>query len=201
MAAADDDSSDLSSLSSLSPAPSDDEMDAGADAAKPKGRKSGILKFFPKLSEQAPKEPSPPPRKRSPSPPHEYVLADNPDIAVRVGLHFLPSFVCMRRVGRGLSRRPLSATRNLARQRHERVPVADAPLFLQFIVMFRNRFNDAFPKSLAHFGPQELERDIVESIPGDRVEHFLCAVLGLLLNRKQDVKYATRWFGTEGPHG
>ncbi|GJN68778.1 hypothetical protein VFPFJ_05451 [Purpureocillium lilacinum] len=138
MAAADDDSSDLSSLSSLSPAPSDDEMDAGADAAKPKGRKSGILKFFPKLSEQAPKEPSPPPRKRSPSPPHEYVLADNPDIA--------------------------------------------------FIVMFRNRFNDAFPKSLAHFGPQELERDIVESIPGDRVEHFLCAVLGLLLNRKQDVK-------------
>ena len=55
--------------------------------------------------------------------------------------------------------------------------------------MFRNRFNDAFPKSLAHFGPQELERDVVEPIPGDRVEHFLCALLGLLLNRKQDVKY------------
>ncbi|UNI14398.1 hypothetical protein JDV02_001029 [Purpureocillium takamizusanense] len=135
-AAADDDSSDLSSLSSLSPAPSDDEMDA--DPVKPKGSKAGILKFFPKLSDQPPKEASPPPRKRSPSPPHEYVLADNPDIA--------------------------------------------------FIVMFRNRFSDAFPKSLAHFGPQELERDIVEPIPGDRVEHFLCAVLGLLLNRKQDVK-------------
>jgi hypothetical protein len=59
----------------------------------------------------------------------------------------------------------------------------------QFIVMFRSRFNDAFPKSLANFGPQELERDVIESIPGDRVEHFLCAVLGLLLNRKQDVKY------------
>lgn len=58
----------------------------------------------------------------------------------------------------------------------------------QFIVMFRSRFSDAFPKSLAHFGPQELERDIIESIPGGRVEHFLCAVLGLLLNRKQDVK-------------
>lgn len=58
----------------------------------------------------------------------------------------------------------------------------------QFIVMFRSRFSDAFPKSLPHFGPQELERDVVESIPGDRVEHFLCAVLGLLLNRKQDVK-------------
>ena len=55
--------------------------------------------------------------------------------------------------------------------------------------MFRSRFTDVFPKSLAHFGPQELERDVVEAIPGDRVEHFLCAILGLLLNRKQDVKY------------
>ncbi|KAK7414517.1 hypothetical protein QQX98_006628 [Neonectria punicea] len=134
---ADDDSSELSSLSSLSPAPSDDELDVAGDEKPPKS-KGGILKFFPKLSEKTPKEPSPPPRKRSPSPPHEYVLADNPDIA--------------------------------------------------FIVMFRSRFTDAFPKSLAHFGPQELERDVVEPIPGDRVEHFLCAVLGLLLNRKQDVK-------------
>ncbi|KND95026.1 hypothetical protein TOPH_00468 [Tolypocladium ophioglossoides CBS 100239] len=134
--AADDDSSDLSSLSSLSPAPLEDE-DAASDPAPAKS-KSGILKFFPKLSEQPAKEPSPPPRKRSPSPPHEYVLADNPDIA--------------------------------------------------FIVMFRSRFSDAFPKSLAHFGPQELERDVVETIPGDRVEHLLCALLGLLLNRKQDVK-------------
>ncbi|KAH6610317.1 hypothetical protein Trco_000337 [Trichoderma cornu-damae] len=136
----DDDSSDLSSLSSLSPIPSDDELDDLSDDA-PTGTKAGILKFFPKLSDRPPpKEPSPPPRKRSPSPPHEYVLADNPDIA------------------------------------------------LQFLVMFRSRFSDAFPKSLAHFGPQELERDVVEPIPGDRAEHFLCAVLGLLLNRKQDVK-------------
>ncbi|KAG8419956.1 hypothetical protein J3458_004777 [Metarhizium acridum] len=134
---ADDDSSDLSSLPSLSPVPSDVELDDNSDDATTKS-KSGILKFFPKLSEQPPKEPSPPPRKRSPSPPHEYVLADNPDIA--------------------------------------------------FIVMFRSRFSDAFPKSLAHFGPQELERDVVEPIPGDRVEHLLCAILGLLLNRKQDVK-------------
>ncbi|KAH6896996.1 hypothetical protein B0T10DRAFT_170854 [Thelonectria olida] len=138
-----DDSSDLSSLSSLSPVPSDDEVEIAGDEkpSKSKGSKAskdGILKFFPKISDQAPKEPSPPPRKRSPSPPHEYVLADNPDIA--------------------------------------------------FIVMFRSRFNDAFPKSLAHFGPQELEREVVASVPGDRVEHFLCAVLGLLLNRKQDVK-------------
>lgn len=82
MAAADDDSSDLSSLPSLSPIPSDDELDDLSDDA-PTGSKSGILKFFPKLSDKPPKEPSPPPRKRSPSPPHEYVLADNPDIAVR----------------------------------------------------------------------------------------------------------------------
>ncbi|KAF4452253.1 hypothetical protein F53441_4847 [Fusarium austroafricanum] len=134
---AEDDSSDLSSLSSLSPAPSDIELDEPVEelVAKPK---KGIQKYFSKATEKPPKEASPPPRRRSPSPPHEYVLADNPDIA--------------------------------------------------FIVMFRSRFNDAFPKSLAHFGPQELERDVVEPMLGDRVEHFLCALLGLLLNRKQDVK-------------
>ena len=81
--AADDESSELSSLSSLSPAPSEDELEELSDAT-PSKTGSGILRFFPKLSELPPKEPSPPPRKRSPSPPHEYVLADNPDIAVRV---------------------------------------------------------------------------------------------------------------------
>lgn len=55
--------------------------------------------------------------------------------------------------------------------------------------MFRSRFTEAFPKSLINFGPQELERDIVETVPGEGTEQFLCAVLGLLLNRKQDVKY------------
>ncbi|KAI0180114.1 hypothetical protein GGR52DRAFT_228026 [Hypoxylon sp. FL1284] len=133
---AEDDSSDLSSISSLSSAPEDD----GEIEMK---REKGILKFFHKLPLGAkPVEPtdeaSPPPRKRSPSPPHEYVLADNSDVA--------------------------------------------------FIVMFRARFNDALPKSLANFGPQELERDVTEPVPGERVEHFLCAILGLLLNRKQDVK-------------
>ena len=57
--------------------------------------------------------------------------------------------------------------------------------------MFRARFAETLPKSLPNFGPQELESDIVDSVPGDRVEHFLCALLGLLLNRKQDVKCAT----------
>ncbi|KAH8674009.1 hypothetical protein BX600DRAFT_223161 [Xylariales sp. PMI_506] len=134
---ADAESSDLSSLSSLSPAPSEDDSDIELKTDK------GILKFFHKLPRgtkpvEPAREPSPPAPKRPPSPPHDYVLADNPTIA--------------------------------------------------FIVMFRSRFNDAFPKSLANFGPQELERDVIESIPGDRVEHFLCALLGLLLNRKQDVK-------------
>ncbi|GKT46631.1 uncharacterized protein ColSpa_06812 [Colletotrichum spaethianum] len=139
---ADDDSSDLSSLSSLSPVPSDIESDAEPESETKKG--GSILKFFPKLAKGkkaavATKEPSPPPRKRSPSPPHENAFEDNPDIA--------------------------------------------------FLVMFRSRFNDAFPKSLANFGPQELERDIIDNPPGERVEAFLCALLFLLLNRKQDVKY------------
>ncbi|KAI0887528.1 uncharacterized protein GGS22DRAFT_110808 [Annulohypoxylon maeteangense] len=134
---ADDDSSELSSISELSSAPSESDEEIEVK------REKGILKFFHKLPAGAkPAEPkkevSPPPRKRSPSPAHEYVLADNTDVA--------------------------------------------------FIVMFRARFNDALPKSLANFGPQEVERDVTEAIPGERMEHFLCAVLGLLLNRKQDVK-------------
>ncbi|RKF64192.1 hypothetical protein OnM2_020026 [Erysiphe neolycopersici] len=59
---------------------------------------------------------------------------------------------------------------------------------IAFIVMFRSRFTEAFPKSLANFGPQELEQDIVQETPGEGIENFLCALLGLLLNRKQDVK-------------
>jgi hypothetical protein len=55
--------------------------------------------------------------------------------------------------------------------------------------MFRSRFDDAFPKSTPNFGPQELESDVTDEKPGTRVEHFLCALLGLILNRKQDVKY------------
>ena len=119
MAAADDDSSDLSSLSSLSPVPSDAELDDLSDA--PTGAKSGILKFFSKLSEQPPKEPSPPPRKRSPSPPHEYVLADNPDIAVRLPLSPIPLSVdiqCPPLVRGDGSRSQCRATRNFACRRH-----------------------------------------------------------------------------------
>ncbi len=58
--------------------------------------------------------------------------------------------------------------------------------------MFRSRFTEAFPKSLINFGPQELERDIVDTVPGEGAEAFLCALLGLLLNRKQDVKWVAQ---------
>lgn len=75
--ASSDDSSDLSSV------PSEDE-------SLQLTKKDGILKFFskaPKPATAARKvEASPPRPKREPSPPHEYVLADNPDIAVCVTL-------------------------------------------------------------------------------------------------------------------
>jgi hypothetical protein len=56
---------------------------------------------------------------------------------------------------------------------------------------------------MAQFGPQELEQDITDIPPGDRVESFLCALLSLVLNRKQDVKYGTplRPSNTKRNHG
>jgi len=70
-----DESSELSSV------PSDD------DSTLQLTKKDGILKFFSKApppSASKAKDASPPRPKREPSPPHEYVLADNPDIAVSV---------------------------------------------------------------------------------------------------------------------
>ncbi|KAF9890937.1 hypothetical protein FE257_005194 [Aspergillus nanangensis] len=119
--------SDLSSLSSVPPS---DEESASMAVDEP----VGITKYFKKESET-------PPPKRAPSPPHEYVLADNADIA--------------------------------------------------FIVMFRARFHEAFPRSTPHFGPQDIERGVAELPPGDHIERLLCALLGLVLNRKKDVEYAT----------
>ncbi|KAL4761288.1 uncharacterized protein BDW70DRAFT_150164 [Aspergillus foveolatus] len=118
--------SDLSSLSSAPP--SDDESTPMA-----LDEPVGITKYFQKKQQSE----SPPP-KRAPSPPHEYVLADNPDIA--------------------------------------------------FIVMFRARFHEVFPRSTPHFGPQDIERGVSESPPGDHIERLLCALLGLVLNRKKDVE-------------
>jgi hypothetical protein len=60
----------------------------------------------------------------------------------------------------------------------------------QFIVMFRSRFHNVFPKSLPHYGPQDIERGVDEPVPGEHVEKLLCALLGLVLNRKKDIEYA-----------
>ena len=40
--------------------------------------------------------------------------------------------------------------------------------------MFRARFGEAFPRSLPQFGPQDIERGIVDAIPDDNVEKLLC---------------------------
>lgn len=55
--------------------------------------------------------------------------------------------------------------------------------------MFRSRFNDAFPKSLPNYGPQDIEHGVVETVPSEQVERLLCALLGLVLNRKKDIEY------------
>ena len=54
--------------------------------------------------------------------------------------------------------------------------------------MFRSRFSDAFPKSLPHYGPQDIERGVIDPEPGEQVERLLCALLGLVLNRKKDIE-------------
>ena len=58
----------------------------------------------------------------------------------------------------------------------------------QFLCMFRSRFSDAFPKSLPHYGPQDIERGVTDPEPGEQVERLLCALLGLVLNRKKDIE-------------
>lgn len=71
--------SDSSSALS-SPPSSEDEADV-----TPMTKFTGLDRYFkPKTKAQSSERPaaSPPPPKREPSPPHDYVLADNPDIAV-----------------------------------------------------------------------------------------------------------------------
>ncbi|KAI9700353.1 MAG: hypothetical protein M1836_002368 [Candelina mexicana] len=123
--------SDSSSLSSAPP--TDDESNLGvSNNAKNGGKPSNDFNIATAAGT------SPTQRKRPTSPPHEYVLADNDDIA--------------------------------------------------FIVMFRSRFSDAFPKSLSHYGPQDIEKGVVETLPGEHVENLLCMLLGLVLNRKKYVE-------------
>ncbi|KIX10533.1 uncharacterized protein Z518_01616 [Rhinocladiella mackenziei CBS 650.93] len=59
---------------------------------------------------------------------------------------------------------------------------------IAFIVMFRSRFSDAFPKSVPQYGPQDIERGVSGELPDEQVERLLCALLGLVLNRKKDVE-------------
>ena len=55
--------------------------------------------------------------------------------------------------------------------------------------MFRSRFSEAFQKSVPHFGPQDIESGVVDSTPSEQVEKLLCALIGLVLNRKKDPEY------------
>ena len=76
----------MSDSSDLSSAPSEDETDLQLK------NKGGILRFFSKAKDTKAKKPtkkkvaskddSPPPPEREASPRHEFILADNPDIAV-----------------------------------------------------------------------------------------------------------------------
>ena len=59
---------------------------------------------------------------------------------------------------------------------------------IAFLVMFRSRFSDAFPKSLPHYGPQDIESGVSGDLPDEQVERYLCALLGLVMNRKKDVE-------------
>ena len=54
--------------------------------------------------------------------------------------------------------------------------------------MFRSRFHAAFPAKLPHFGPQDIENGVVDTIPSALVENVLCALLGIVLNRKKPVE-------------
>lgn len=58
--------------------------------------------------------------------------------------------------------------------------------------MFRARFSDAFPQKLMNFGPQDIENGIIDSIPSTQVQDLLCALLGLVLNRKKPVEYVSQ---------
>jgi hypothetical protein len=57
--------------------------------------------------------------------------------------------------------------------------------------MFRSRFAEAFNKNVPSLGPQDIEDGVVSEEPSEQVELFLCALLGLVLNRKKYVEYGS----------
>ena len=81
--------SDSSALSSAPP--TDDEVEKIVVANLNKAK--GLDRYFKPASKGENVHASPPAPKRAPSPPHEYVLADNPDIAVSPSLHSLVSML------------------------------------------------------------------------------------------------------------
>lgn len=58
--------------------------------------------------------------------------------------------------------------------------------------MFRSRFSASFPAKLPHFGPQDIERGVVDTAPSPQIEDLLCAILALALNRKKPIEYVLR---------
>lgn len=64
-------------------------------------------------------------------------------------------------------------------------------MVVQQIVTFRARFSDVMPGKLQNLGPQDVERGVVDSSPSPQVESLLCALLGLVLNRKKPVEYVS----------
>ncbi|KAF4548130.1 Hypothetical protein D9617_31g063660 [Elsinoe fawcettii] len=65
--------------------------------------------------------------------------------------------------------------------------LADNP-DIAFLVMFRSRFSAAFPPKIAHYGPQDIERGVEGPVASPQAENLLCALLGLVLNRKKPVE-------------
>ena len=75
--------------------------------------------------------------------------------------------------------------------------MTDEMVSMQVIVMFRSRFSEAFSSKLAHLGPRDVERGVDDGPPSPQIESFLCAMLGLVNNRKKPVEYAdtVAWMG------
>ena len=70
--------------------------------------------------------------------------------------------------------------------------------------MSRARFSAAFERRAPNLGPQDVERGVVDTVPDEGIERFLCALIGLVLNRKKDVElvYTPTWASTSYPrHG
>ncbi|KAK3676332.1 hypothetical protein LTR78_003606 [Recurvomyces mirabilis] len=59
---------------------------------------------------------------------------------------------------------------------------------IAFLVMFRSRFNDVLPAKLMNLGPQDIERGVTDQPSSPEVQNLLCAILGLVNNRKKPVE-------------